>query len=472
MKYSPTYFFLVLITGNETIMTTLAVNTTITKYAQQAPRYTSYPTALKFDEVKGTILTNASAQCGADNLSVYIHIPFCEQLCYYCGCNKVVTRHNEKADDYLDYLEKEILSKAALYEGKKVVALHLGGGSPSFLSHVQHAYLLYLLRRHMNFSADVEMSIELDPRNTTKANLAQLAELGYRRVSFGVQDTDIDVQKAINRVQSTSHIAELVFEAKSLGFASVNLDLIYGLPKQSALTFEKTLLAAKAMSPDRIALFSYAHLPSRFAAQRKIAEAWLPSAQEKALLYQQAVDSFTEAGYAMIGLDHFAKPGDSLCVAQRNGELHRNFQGYTTKGDSDLLGLGVSAISTIGNAYAQNPKVLKQYYQKIDAHQPLAERGILLTQDDIIRRDVIMTLMCNLRVNKRVIEQTHNITFDTYFNAELTALQPLCDDNLVLINKDSISVPDNARIYIRAVCARFDAYLNQAHKVAGYSNAI
>lgn len=458
--------------GNENIMTTLAVNTTITKYAQQAPRYTSYPTALKFDNVRGSILEKASTLCGADNLSVYIHIPFCEQLCYYCGCNKVVTRHNEKADDYLEYLEQEIRTKKTLYEGKKVVALHLGGGSPSFLSRVQHAYLIYLLHKYFDLATDIEMSIELDPRNTTKAYLRQLAELGFKRVSFGVQDTDINVQQAINRVQSTSHISELVFEAKSIGFESVNLDLIYGLPKQTTATFSKTLIAAKAMAPHRIALFSYAHLPNRFAAQRKIAQAWLPSAQEKALLYQQAVDAFCDAGYAMIGLDHFAKPTDSLCLAQQKGELHRNFQGYTTKGDSDLLGLGVSAISTIGNAYAQNPKELKRYYNAIKRAEPLAERGILLSQDDIIRRDVIMTLMCNLQLNKTTIEQRHKINFDAYFAAELSSLQPLCEDNLLHIHKDMIEVPSSARIYIRAICARFDAYLNKEHKVLGYSSAI
>lgn len=464
-------FFMVKI-GSENIMTTLAVNTTITKYAQQAPRYTSYPTALKFDSVRGSILEKASALCGADNLSVYIHIPFCEQLCYYCGCNKVVTRHNEKADNYLEYLEQEIREKKVLYEGKNVVALHLGGGSPSFLSRVQLAYLIYLLHKYLDLAADIEMSIELDPRNTSTVDLKHLAELGFKRVSFGVQDTDISVQQAINRVQSTAHISELVFEAKSLGFESINLDLIYGLPKQTTATFAKTIMAAKAMAPHRIALFSYAHLPKRFAAQRKIAQAWLPSPHEKAMLYQQAVDAFCDAGYAMIGLDHFALPTDSLCIAQKKGELHRNFQGYTTKGDSDLLGLGVSAISTIGNAYAQNPKELKHYYHAINQNEPLSVRGILLSQDDIIRRDVIMTLMCNLKLNKSIIEQRHKINFDTYFAAELSSLQPLREDNLLNINDNIIEVPDSARIYIRAICARFDAYLNKEHKVLGYSSAI
>ena len=450
----------------------LVPNSTVIKYAQQAPRYTSYPTALKFSQVPANALNEASWKYGTDDLALYIHIPFCDTLCYYCGCNKTVTRHNDKADDYLSYLEQEMLLKKPLYDGKKVVSLHLGGGSPSFLSSVQQTYLMYLLRRHFTFSTQTEMSIELDPRHTTEAYLSLLAELGYNRVSFGVQDTDIEVQKAINRVQSTSHIANMVLEAKNKGFSSVNIDLIYGLPKQTLETFSKTLMAAKAMRPDRVALFSYAHLPERFAAQRKIPHSTLPSAEMKAQLYQLAVDSFTEAGYDMLGLDHFASQSDELSRAKNNGTLHRNFQGYTTLGQADSLGLGVSAISTIGDAYVQNPKKIKDYYHKIDNQLPLAEKGVLLTKDDLVRRSVIMSLMCNLSVNIKDIESRYALCFNDYFESELEALTPLAKDNLVHVGENEIRVPEAARIYIRAVCARFDAYLNKQYTLTGYSSAI
>jgi len=453
-------------------MTTPPAIKNIAKYAQHAPRYTSYPTALKFDHVEADILQLASEQCGAETLSVYLHIPFCETLCYYCGCNKIVTRHNHKADEYLDYLGQEIRVKKPLYQGKKIVAVHLGGGSPSFLSSEQQTRLMALITNHFDLSSEAEISIELDPRNVTTEYLSELRALGYNRVSFGVQDTNIDIQTTINRVQSTAHIASLVFEARSLGFSSVNLDLIYGLPKQTLSTFKTTLSATKAMSPDRISLFSYAHMPERFAAQRKIPNELLPTPAQKAALHQFAAASLCETGYVMIGLDHFAKPTDTLAIAKRNNVLHRNFQGYTTYKDTDLLGLGVSAISTIGNAYGQNPKVLQRYYAAIDDHKPLAERGITLTRDDRIRRDVIMSLMCNLYLDKAAIAEKFTINFDAYFCEELTSLSPLQDDGLINLNPNSLSVPSEARIYIRVICAKFDAYLRDTQHQPQYSTAI
>ena len=452
-------------------MPTISAATTIKKYAQHAPRYTSYPTALKFDSVADDVLETASQYCGSDALSLYIHIPFCEKLCYYCGCNKIITRHNHKADDYLSYLAKEIEIKKPLYEGKNIVSIHLGGGSPSFLSNDQHKQLMHLIRTHFIVSGDAEMSIELDPRNVNADYLSNLRTLGYNRVSFGVQDINLEVQTTINRVQSTAHIASLVFEAKSLGFTSVNLDLIYGLPHQTLTTFNTTLVAVKAMSPDRISLFSYAHLPERFAAQRKIPPESLPTPEEKANLHQLAVESLCKTGFVMIGLDHFAKSNDTLAIAKDNNELHRNFQGYTTLKECDLLGLGVSAISTIGNAYGQNPKELKTYYEKIDNRVSLTEKGVTLSRDDLIRRDVIMSLMCNLYLDKNTIEHKYAIIFDDYFKKEINALSPLQDDGLIELNQAHISVPSAARIYIRAICSRFDAYLNH-DLVSRYSNAI
>jgi len=444
----------------------------IEKYAQHAPRYTSYPTALKFSPIATDILTEANENSDAKTLSLYVHIPFCKTLCYYCGCNKIVTRHSEKADVYLRYVEKEILSKTDFADSKPVVSLHLGGGSPSFLSESQHAELLSLLKRHFTFEAGATLSIELDPRNVTKSYLNALRQMGYNRVSFGLQDVDFNVQQTINRVQSTSHIADLVFEARTLGFDSINLDLIYGLPHQSLDTFKTTIAATKAMAPDRISLFSYAHLPERFAAQRKFANSILPDTALKSALYNYAVTSFSDIGYKKIGLDHFAKPSDELAQAQQNGVLHRNFQGYTTHGDSDLLGLGLSSISAIGNAFAQNPKKLNDYYYQIDNNLPAATLGLKLSKDDIIRRDVITSLMCNMKVNIQEIEKKHAIVFNAYFKDELTQLKPLQEDDVVSIDENFVVVPEHARIYVRAVCVRFDAYFDEDALVQRYSKAI
>lgn len=444
----------------------------LAKYAQSAPRYTSYPTALKFSHIQEQDVTLAAENYGSDSLSLYIHIPFCHTLCYYCGCNKIVTRHQDKADSYLDYLQKEIEIKRHLHQEKQIASLHLGGGSPSFLTPEQHKRLMTLLDANFVFENECEKSIELDPRHVDGDYLKALSDLGYNRVSFGLQDVDNKVQTAINRVQSTAHISDLVFAAKTHGFHSVNLDLIYGLPHQTLETFSTTLSATVAMMPDRVSLFSYAHLPNRFAAQRKIDESVLPDATLKAALFDLAVNHFTSKGYDMIGLDHFARTTDTLAIAKKNGELHRNFQGYTTRGDTDLLGIGVSAISTIGNAYGQNPKVLKDYYECIDENTSLTKVGLLLTGDDLIRREVIMALMCNLNVEKSAIESKFTIDFDEYFAEELTLLEDVARDGLIKLGAERLHVPEKARIYIRAICAHFDAYFKDAELSARYSKAI
>ena len=444
----------------------------VIKYAQQAPRYTSYPTALKFAPVNDDILQIANRNTTKNQVNLYVHIPFCNTLCYYCGCNKIVTRHPHKADEYLTYLDKELSTKAELLTGKHFVSLHLGGGSPSFLSNEQHTTLMHILTKHVEFAPNAELSIELDPRNVDKGYLQHLRNLGYTRLSFGLQDTDYQVQKMINRVQSTAHVADLVFEARSLGFTSINLDLIYGLPNQTLDTFKTTLAATKAMQPDRISLFSYAHLPERFAAQRKFAEETLPNATIKAQLYDYAVSTLAKVGYEMIGLDHFAKANDSLAIAKNAGKLHRNFQGYTTQAESDLIGIGVSSISTMGNVFAQNPKQLKEYYARIDAQLPAATIGFQLSRDDLIRRDVIASLMCNLKVDKRAIEARYSLVFDEYFKQALANLKELAEDGLVILNDDHIQIPEHGRKFSRAICARFDAYLNSDEKLGRYSKAV
>lgn len=443
------------------------------KYNINGPRYTSYPTALEFTDISdNAILNKAAQQSGSTEISLYVHIPFCHSLCYYCGCNKIVTRHQDKADRYLDYLEKELELRADILKHRTLVQLHLGGGSPSFLTEAQHSRLRDMINRVVAVAPNCEMSIEIDPRRTTNAYLTHLGALGYNRLSIGVQDIDYRVQEAINRVQSTAHIASLVDHAKTVGFSSINLDLIYGLPHQTTETFATTLAAVKAMSADRVSLFSYAHLPSRFAAQRKIHDDWLPTAEMKTALMKLAVSSLTQAGFIMIGMDHFARRGDELAIAQASGTLHRNFQGYTTRNDLDLLGVGVSSISAIGNTYGQNPKTLNDYYSALDGNRPLTVRGYTLTQDDIIRRDLIMSLMCNLQVDIPAFEKKHNIAFVRYFEDEIQQLIPFINDELLTIDDTGIHIASRARLVIRVICMTFDAYLKQTQHLNRYSRVI
>ncbi|MDC8830735.1 oxygen-independent coproporphyrinogen III oxidase [Alteromonas gilva] len=445
----------------------------ISKYNLNGPRYTSYPTALEFnDSVNDTHLITAARNSPNDELSLYVHIPFCHSLCYYCGCNKIVTRHEEKADRYLDYLAKEITLRAAAFSHCRVQQLHLGGGSPSFLSAAQHQRLMTLLRTAFQFADEAQCSIEIDPRRVDNTYLSALADIGYRRLSIGVQDIDYKVQQAINRLQSTQHIADLITYARCVGFESVNLDLIYGLPHQTAETFNTTLAAVKAMDPERVSLFSYAHLPARFAAQRKIKDAWLPSPQTKLTLMKNAMQSLQQVGYQLIGMDHFAKANDELAVAQRDGVLHRNFQGYTTRGDLDLLGIGVSSISAVHNMYGQNPKTLNEYYAAIDAQTSLTCKGVMLSRDDMLRRDVIMQLMCNLNLAICDIESLWDINFNEYFAEAIDSLGPFIDDALVSVTRQHIKVVPRARLLIRTICMAFDAYLGKQVHRQRYSRVI
>tara|TARA_R110000787_G_scaffold90062_1_gene190522 strand:+ start:298 stop:1668 length:1371 start_codon:yes stop_codon:yes gene_type:complete len=432
------------------------------KYNTSGPRYTSYPTALEFhDQFKHEHLVAAIAASPNRELSLYVHIPFCHSLCYYCGCNKVVTRHRDKADTYLDFLAKEISSRAALFKNYTVTQLHWGGGTPSFLRHDQMTQLVALLKEKFTFAEQVEMSIEIDPREI-EMNLAEhLYDLGFNRLSIGVQDIDEKVQQAINRVQSTEFIASFIAHAKQVGFKSINIDLIYGLPHQNIATFTRTLNKAHEMAVDRISLFSYAHIPSRFAAQRKLRDEWLPSVDEKFALMKLAIEKLCDFGYDFIGMDHFAKPEDELSIAQKTGNLHRNFQGYTTKGGGDLLGLGVSSISAIGNSFSQNTKELQDYYKAIDGQEHAHIKGVSLTNDDIIRGEVIRELMCNLYLDKTKISEKFAIDFDEYFAEDLPLLETFINDGLMSNSADEIHVAQKARLLIRNICMSFDAYMKQ-----------
>ncbi|MBA6389909.1 oxygen-independent coproporphyrinogen III oxidase [Colwellia sp. BRX10-3] len=443
------------------------------KYNTSGPRYTSYPTALEFHEqFKHEHLVQAVADSPNRELSIYVHIPFCHSLCYYCGCNKVVTRHRDKADTYLEFLAQEISSRAPLFKDFTVKQLHWGGGTPSFLRHKQITKLVALLKEQFTFAAQVEMSIEIDPREI-EMNLAEhLYSLGFNRLSIGVQDIDEKVQKTINRVQSTEFIENFIAHAKQVGFKSINIDLIYGLPHQNIETFTRTLNKAHEMDVDRISLFSYAHIPARFAAQRKLKDEWLPSVDEKFALMKLAIEKLCDFGYDFIGMDHFAKPEDELSIAQKSGHLHRNFQGYTTKGSCDLLGLGVSSISAIGNSFSQNTKDLQDYYKAIETHGHAHVKGVSLTQDDIIRGEVIRELMCNLYVDKNKISEKFAINFDEYFAEDLPLLQTFINDGLMSDTADEIRVDQKARLLIRNICMSFDAHMKQHLNQQRFSRVI
>jgi len=384
----------------------------IEKYNYSGPRYTSYPTALEFAEsFNHADLIKATSIYPERPLSLYIHIPFCHKLCYFCGCNKVITRHQEKADKYLDTLEKEIIQQAPHFKNRVISQLHWGGGTPTFLLPPQITRLMALLRTYFNFSDTAELSIEVDPREIELSTIDHLAKEGFNRLSLGVQDFNKEVQKAVNREQDEDFIKQLLTRAKEQGFNSTNLDMIYGLPLQTKESFAFTLEKVLALDPARLSIFNYAHMPSLFAAQRKINEDDMAKPAEKLAMLQHTIQFLTESGYQFIGMDHFAKPDDELALAQQKGVLHRNFQGYTTQEDADLLGLGVSAISQIGHCYSQNQKKLSDYYQQVEELGHAQWRGVALSKDDLIRREVIKQLICNFKLNKKEIEQKFQFGF-------------------------------------------------------------
>jgi oxygen-independent coproporphyrinogen-3 oxidase len=440
------------------------------KYNVKGPRYTSYPTALLLRSgFQPAAALQALQQTGPD-LSLYLHVPFCRQLCYYCGCNKVISRDQSKADRYLDALEQEMAFYQAATASKQVAQLHLGGGTPTYLDETQLRHLMQLLRRYFRFSPQASLSIEIDPRSCDLEKLTLLRELGFSRVSFGVQDFDPLVQQSINRRQSYQMVAELVTASRQLGFRSVNLDLVYGLPHQQPASFADTLQQVLSLDPDRISLFSYAHLPERFAAQRKIPQQALPDGQTKLALLALAVDTLQLAGYQAIGMDHFAKPEDPLAVAQQQGQLRRNFQGYTADNSDALLGLGVSAISQVGNQIWQQQKDLNLYYRALAEQGHSLDKGMQLSLDDQIRADLIAALMCNFQLDSRAFADKWQLNFADYFAHSLHQLQSCQTDQLVQWQGEVLQVTARGRPWVRVICACFDAYL--VEQAQSYSKVI
>ncbi|OWQ91554.1 oxygen-independent coproporphyrinogen III oxidase [Roseateles aquatilis] len=430
------------------------------------PRYTSYPTADRFHEgVDGdrhgqALALRAFGPAATQPASVYVHIPFCESVCYYCACNKVVTRHHERAAEYLDALEIEMERvRERLGERPAVSQLHLGGGTPTFLSDRELARLTALLHRHFQVAENAEISIEVDPRTIDMTRLRHLRMLGFNRLSYGVQDVDPDVQRAVHREQSVESIAALMDAARELGFRSINVDLIYGLPLQTPASFARTIEQVAALRPDRVALYGYAHLPHRFKPQRRIEASALPAAGDKLRMLSGAIAGFLSRGYSYIGMDHFALADDPLAVAKREGRLHRNFQGYSTQPDCDLIALGVSAISKVGAHFAQNAKTLPDYYAALREGRLPVERGLALNQDDLVRRDVIMALMCQGRLAFEPIERSHGISVPDYFGPELARLRRMEADGLVTVEPGAVQVTPMGWFFVRAVAMAFDRYL-------------
>lgn len=444
--------------------------TLMQRFDVPGPRYTSYPTADRFlPDTRGEALAGALERYAAAQalpLSLYVHLPFCESVCYYCGCNKVITKDHGKSREYLRYLEKEtalVASHLTRPSGQPsaVAQLHLGGGSPTFLSDAELAQLVASLRGYFDFLDDAECSIEIDPRTVDGARLAHLRHLGFNRLSFGVQDFDPVVQAAVHRVQPYAQVAALMQSARALQFDSINVDLIYGLPHQNPESFARTLDQVITLRPERIALYAYAHLPARFKPQRRIDAAALPVADAKLQMLDQAIRRFIADGYEYIGMDHFALPEDQLAQVKRDGLLQRNFQGYHTNPGSDLLGLGVSAISQMGRAYSQNVKTLAEYYAVLDAGRSPVERGLTLNDDDLIRREVIMRLMCQGRVNFAAVERRYGIRFESYFEEALARIHEFEQFGLVVRTPAGLEVSKTGWFFVRAVAMAFDKYLWQ-----------
>jgi oxygen-independent coproporphyrinogen-3 oxidase len=462
-------------------MTSLVINPELLqRYDVAGPRYTSYPTADRFVEAFGEANYVQALEQRRDGLgakahplSLYVHIPFCESLCYYCACNKIITKHHERGADYLRYLEREVdLNIAHLGQGQVVSQLHLGGGSPTFLSDAELVQLMAMLRRNFSLTPGGEYSVEIDPRTVSRDRLAVLAEQGFNRLSFGVQDFEPAVQKAVHRIQPAEQVFDLVAAARELGFESVNVDLIYGLPMQTPETFERTLEQVVKLRPDRIALYAYAHLPERFKPQRRIHASDLPPAASKLVMLSSAMRILMAAGYVYVGMDHFALPTDALAIAKRQGRLHRNFQGYSTQPDCDLMALGVSSIGRVGATFSQNVKTLDEYYDLLNQGRLPVARGMALSRDDLVRRTVIMALMCQGSVLFESVELSHLVNFQHYFEAELQALSGMQDQGLVVLDDLGIHVTELGWFFVRGVAMVFDRYLQADKNRARFSKII
>ena len=440
----------------------------IKRYDKSGPRYTSYPTAVQFHDKFGEQEYQRIAQgtnAAGGPLSLYFHIPFCDTVCFYCACNKIATKDRSKAQPYLNRVYKELEMQAALFDTSRMVdQLHWGGGTPTFISPEQMRELMAQTRKYFKLHDDDsgEYSIEIDPREVTPDSIKLLRELGFNRMSLGVQDFDPQVQKAVNRIQSEAETMAALDGARKAGFKSISIDLIYGLPFQTPDRFSKTLDRILAVDPDRLSVFNYAHLPEMFPPQRRINEADLPSPQQKLDILQMTNERLQQAGYVYIGMDHFAKPGDELALAQREGHLYRNFQGYSTHADCDLIGVGVTSIGMVGNCYAQNSRTMDEYCAAIDAGHLSIFRGVELDKDDLMRREIITQLMCNFALDKQVIATRYEINFDEYFTVEQSDIAQLQQDGLIAIEGARIAVQPAGRFLIRNVCMVFDKYLRQS----------
>ena len=452
----------------------------LSRFDVPGPRYTSFPTADRFVEAFTTddyvqALTQRRTGLAARSrpLSLYVHIPFCESLCYYCACNKIITKHHEKAASYLRYLSREVdLHTQYIGQGQTISQLHLGGGSPTFLRDDELRELMVMLRRNFTLAPGGEYSIEIDPRTVDAARLDTLTELGFNRLSFGVQDFDPAVQKAVHRVQPAEQVFALIDAARKRGFDSINIDLIYGLPRQTPESFARTLEQVNQLRPDRIALYAYAHLPERFKPQRRIDAQTLPNAAAKVAMLSRSLVSFLSAGYVYVGMDHFALPDDALAIAKRQGRLHRNFQGYSTQPDCDMIGLGVSSIGRVGATYSQNAKTLEDYCDLIDQGRLPVVRGLALSRDDLVRRAVIMSLMCQGQVLFESIDLAYLVDCRNYFTRELEDLQSLVEQGLVTVDDTGIQVTAQGWFFVRAVAMVFDRYLQTDRTRARFSKII
>ena len=441
----------------------------IKKYDRAGPRYTSYPTAVVFNEkfgpdayIKQALTSNCS---NTDQpLSMYFHIPFCDTLCFYCACNKIATKKRSKADIYLDYLEKEMALHATLYDkNRSVEQLHFGGGTPTFLTDKQFNRIMILIRKYFTITDGInrDYSIEIDPRSVTKSSIRKLADHGFNRFSLGVQDVNPIVQKAVNRIQPTQMVIDIIKACREVNARSISVDLIYGLPFQTLQSFSETIDTLIDISPDRLSIFNYAHMPHLFSPQKSINVEELPKAEVKLSILQMCIEKLTKAGYIYIGMDHFAKPEDELAIAQANGTLQRNFQGYTTHAELDLVAIGVSSISSVNQSFSQNVKSLEQYYSILDNNKLPIYRGYLLKDDDVLRKLVIQQISCQFKLDFIKIEKSFNINFYDYFKKEIKDLKAMQKDGLLQFYKNSMCVTGTGRILVRHICMVFDIYLHK-----------
>lgn len=452
----------------------------IKRYDQAGPRYTSYPTAVQFNETFGERQYRHWASVTNEEphprpLSLYFHIPFCTTVCFYCACNKIATKNRGLAVPYLEHLYLEIAAQGALFDKQRQVdQLHWGGGTPTFLDSDQMAGLMTMTAKHFNLRSndEGEYSIEIDPREADEDSVQVLRQLGFNRMSLGVQDFEPKVQRAVNRIQSEEQTWKVLEAARSNGFKSVSLDLIYGLPFQTVESFVHTLDRVISANPDRISVFNYAHLPKLFKPQRRINADDLPSPSEKLAILKSTIERLTDAGYVYIGMDHFAKPQDELAIAQREHKLYRNFQGYSTHAGCDLIAMGVTAISNVGNSYSQNVRKLDEYYREIDGQRLPLFRGIELNQDDLLRRQVIGDLICHFSLDMTNVEKQFGIDFQNYFEQEVERLHEMQDEELIKLEGRKITVQPKGRLLIRNICMVFDRYLSQGKTRGTFSKVI